>query len=379
MNRAFAILGAALLAAAPATAQEQVALSGDRVAIYNLAGEVRVEASSGPSVTVDVTRGGRDAHELRVERTQIAGWQQMVIRYPANRIVYRSLGYSRSEFSVREDGTFGHRNLDPALGVERINKNINGDGGERIRIANSGDGLEAFADLKITVPAGHTVAIHLGVGKVFATNINGDLQIDSRSGSVNANGLSGFARIDTGSGSITLRDSEGDFGLHTGSGSIGVAGVARGVLVAETGSGDVELHDLDVNELAVRTGSGSVNLAGVKAPAARITTGSGGIRARRLSARNFDLNTGSGSVRVELTSDVQAGRIDTGSGGVDVAIAPDAGTEFTIDTGSGGIDMDMPGVVVTESRRSYLRGRIGDGNGTLRVSTGSGGVSFRSL
>ena len=54
-------------------------------------------------------------------------------------------------------------------------------------------------------------------------------------------------------------------------------------------------------------------------------------------------------------------------------------TVFPAFTAGGGIDMDMPGVVVTESRRSYLRGRIGDGNGTLRVSTGSGGVSFRSL
>jgi DUF4097 and DUF4098 domain-containing protein YvlB len=141
----------------------------------------------------------------------------------------------------------------------------------------------------------------------------------------------------------------------------------------------VQLHNIDVNEMAIRTGSGSVNVAGVTAPAARINTGSGGIRARQLSTRTFDLNTGSGSVRVELTSDVQAGRIDTGSGGVDVAISRDAGAEFTIDTGSGGIDMDVPEVVVTESRRNYLRGRIGDGNGTLHVSTGSGGVSFRSL
>ena len=90
-------------------------------------------------------------------------------------------------------------------------------------------------------------------------------------------------------------------------------------------------------------------------PAARITTGSGGIRAQRLAAHTFDLSTGSGSVRVELTTDVQIGRIDTGSGGVDVAIAPDAGAEITIDTGSGGIDVQVPGFTVNESRRSFLR------------------------
>ena len=292
----------------------------------------------------------------------------------------RSAAFPRSELSVRDDGTFGRANLDPQLGAERINKRASsGRGGQRVRVAGSGNGLEAHADLRVLVPAGHDVAIHLGVGKVIASNINGDLQIDAASASVEVNRLVGFGRIDTGSGSITLRGGEGDFGLHTGSGGIRAQAVRRGALVAETGSGGVELHDLNVTEMEIHTGSGSVTVASAEAPAARIRTGSGGIRAQRLGTRRFDLNTGSGSVRVELTGDVQAGRIDTGSGGVDVAIAPDAGAEVTIDTGSGGIDVDVPGFVVSESRRRFMRGRIGDGNGTLRVSTGSGGVNFRSL
>ena len=32
---------------------------------------------------------------------------------------------------------------------------------------------------------------------------------------------------------------------------------------------------------------------------------------------------------------------------------------------------------VYERRRSFLRGRIGDGNGTLDVGTGSGGITLR--
>lgn len=381
MKKTFVLAAVVLLASAGGlAAQDRISLSGDRVAIYNVAGEVRVETGTGPNITVEVTRGGSDGEQLEVERGSADGWQTLVVRYPDQRIVYRRLGrFSRSEFSVRDDGTFGLPNLDPRLGDERIKRGAGSKaGGARTRVTGSGSGLEAHADLRVIVPAGRAVAIHLGVGKVIADNINGDLQIDARSASVQATRLSGFGRIDTGSGSITLHGATGNFGLHTGSGAIHLQDAREGALVAETGSGSVDAADLDVSELEIETGSGGVTVIGAQARAARMSTGSGGIRAERLAARNFDLHTGSGSVRVELLSDVQVGRIDTGSGSVHVAVTRDIGAEVTIDTGSGGIDVDTPGFVVNESRRSFLRGRLGDGNGNLRISTGSGGVNFRS-
>lgn len=371
---------ALLFGALDAAAQEQFSLSGDRVAIYNVAGAVRVEPGSGSNVVVEVTRGGNDGGRLAIDRTADSGWQLLIVKYPDERVVYRELGrFSRSEFSIHDDGTFGVRNLDPQLGAERTKADVGGTrGGRRVRVTGSGRGLEAHADLRILVPAGHAVAIHLGVGGVTASNVNGDLQVDARSASIESTNLTGFGRFDTGSGSITVRGARGDLGLHTGSGGINVRDVQRGVLVAHTGSGSVDVADLDVSEMEINTGSGGVTVHAAEAPAARISTGSGGIRAHQLGARNFDMHTGSGSVRVELTRDIQVGRIDTGSGGVNVALPRDAGAEITIETGSGGIDVDAPGFTIHESRRSFLRGRLGDGAGALRVSTGSGGVNFRS-
>jgi DUF4097 and DUF4098 domain-containing protein YvlB len=381
MKKAFVLAALAVLASgASATAQDRFSLTGERVAIYNVAGDVRVEAGSGSAVVVEVNRGGANGSELHLDRRNDAGWQLLVVRYPSNRIVYRRLGrFSRNEFGVRDDGTFGLRNLDPQLGPERITKGRGSvSGGERVRVTGSGSGLEAHADLRVQVPAGRVVAIHLGVGKILVHNVNGDLQLDARSASIEANGVSGFGRFDTGSGSIALRNGTGDYGLHTGSGSVTVNEVRRGSLVVSTGSGSVDAGGLQVNELSIETGSGGVTILDAQAPAARVSTGSGGIRAQRFGSSNFDLKTGSGSVRAELVSDVQSGRIDTGSGGVNVAISRDFGAQITIDTGSGGIDFNAPGLVVDESRKRFLRGRIGDGNGALRVSTGSGGVSFRS-
>ncbi len=382
MKNSVSLAAVAILASAlQLSAQERISLDGDRIAIYNVAGEVRIEPGRGENVVVEITRGGRDGGALRVDRTSANGWRQLIVHYPNERIVYRKLGrFSRSEFSIRDDGTFGVKNLDPRLGAERINAEAGSDrGGSRVRVTGSGSGLEAHADLRVLVPAGRVVTVHVGVGKVIASHINGDLQIDARSASIEATSLAGLNRFDTGSGSINLRGAVGDVGLHTGSGAIDVVDVRGGALVASTGSGSIEAANLNVTELALNTGSGSVTVAEADAPAARIRTGSGSIRVNRLGARNFDLNTGSGSIRVALSQDVQVGRIETGSGGVNVAIAREAGTEITIDTGSGGIDMEAAGFVVTESRKRFMRGRIGDGNGDLRVSTGSGGVSFRSM
>jgi hypothetical protein len=381
MTKTMASAVALLVMAAPVFAQERFPLTGDQIAIYNLAGEIRVEAGSGGDVVVEVTRHGNDSGRLDIERRNDDGWQMLVIRYPDNRIVYRPLGrFSRSEFGVRHDGIFGMHNLNPDLGEDRIKKDPgNYGGGPRIRVSGSGRGLDAYADLRVLVPAGKNVAIHLGVGKIIVNNVSGALQLDARSASIEATGITGLGRFDTGSGSITLRNGAGDFGLHTGSGAVRVENITRGALIVDTGSGSVEASDLEVTALQIGTGSGGVTVVGANAPAARIHTGSGGIRAQRFAATDFDLDSGSGGVRVELATDVRIGRINTGSGSITIAAVRDLGAEVHVETGSGGIDVDAPGMVVLESRRSFLRGRIGDGHGTLHVNTGSGGISFRSF
>jgi hypothetical protein len=372
---------AILLVATPVFAQERFSVPGNQIAIYNVAGEIRVEAGSGDNVVVEVTRHGNDSGRLDIERGTDDGWQMLVVRYPENRIVYRPLGrFSRSEFGVREDGTFGMRNMNPDWGEDRIKKDPGSvGGGRRTRVSGSGSGLDAYADLRVLIPSGKNVAVHLGVGKIIVNNVNGELQLDARSASIEATGVTGLGRFDTGSGSITLRNGAGNFGLHTGSGGVRVDDITRGALIVDTGSGSVEASDLEVTALQIGTGSGGVTVVGANAPAARIHTGSGGIRAQRFASTDFDLDTGSGGIRVELATDVRVGRVSTGSGSVTIATTGDVGAEVEVETGSGGIDVDSPGMVVHESRRTFLRGRLGDGRGSLHVNTGSGGVSFRSF
>src|SRR3954462_10752026 len=98
-----------LLPLTPLLAQkaERYSISGGDVAIYNLAGEVKVEAGSGV-VAAEVTRGGADAGKLKVVSGEIDGWETLRILYPADRIQYSRLADgSSNQLRVRENGTFG--------------------------------------------------------------------------------------------------------------------------------------------------------------------------------------------------------------------------------------------------------------------------------
>jgi len=336
--------GAALavfaLSATPAQAQESFELAGDAAAIWNLAGSVSV-TGGGSAVTVVVRRGGSDAAKLDVQtgpmdlKGDVGRVSSLRVVYPGDEIRYRDGG--DSEVQVRDDGTF-----------------YRGDGGRKVKIRSSGNGLDAHADLDVRVPAGRTVFVHLAVGAVEVSNVNGNLTVDVGSADIRATSTRGSLVLDTGSGDITLEDARGDVALDTGSGDVDVRGVSEGELLVDTGSGDVSGGGISVTSLAVDTGSGDVSLEGVSVPEVMVDTGSGEV--------SLAFDTGPSEVSV-----------DTGSGDVELTL-PSAWTgAVEFDTASGDIQTDFS-VTIEEMGDDYLRGRIGTGGGSVTVDTGSGDI-----
>jgi hypothetical protein len=334
---AFALAGQALQA-------QSYELSGDRVAIYNLAGEVTLEAGSGSQVVVEVTLRGDDAGQLSIETGAIRGRETLRIVYPGDRIVYPGRGDSRTELRVRDDGTFSDGGNDY---------------GDRIRISSSGSGLEAYADIKIRVPSGQTLDVYLAVGEVSASNINGDIRLDTHSAPVTTTGTRGSLLVDVGSGSVSVTDAEGDVDIDTGSGSVEASGIRGDLLRIDTGSGSVTTSDVSVTRL-------------------NIDTGSGGVEVGNAVARDVLVDTGSGSVRVELMADAQDIEIDTGSGSVTLSVPESFGAVVEIETGSGTIDLDFP-LQVRRFERTSITGTLGDGSGRVMIDTGSGDIRIRKI
>src|SRR5437899_12647628 len=99
----------AALGTVAAQAVERRTVAGADVAIYNLAGVLRLEQGSGADVAVEITRGGGDAAKLRIETSEIRGRQTLRVMYPDDDIVYDALdrwgGGGESAVDGREEGT----------------------------------------------------------------------------------------------------------------------------------------------------------------------------------------------------------------------------------------------------------------------------------
>lgn len=337
-------LTAFLTLAHPALAQtpDRYSIPGNTVAVYNLAGAVTIERGTGANVVVEVSRGGRDAAQLEVNRIEVDGNQALVVRYPDDDVVYRGPGGGSTQMTVRSDGTFG-----------------GGNRGDRIRIRRSGSGTEAHADLRILVPAGRDLELNLGVGEVSASDVEGGLNIDVHAAPVRTNGTRGRLNIDTGSGSVVVNNAEGDD------------------ILIDTGSGSVEVNGIRTSDLNVDTGSGRVRGAGIVATRLGVDTGSGGITLSDVSASDIELDTGSGSVTLDLVTQIERLVIDTGSGGVRISGPANLSASVEIETGSGNIDIDLP-VRISRRGRTSLSGTLGSGSGRIVIDTGSGGVSIEA-
>jgi len=342
--------------ATPASAQtSRQVLKGDSVAIYNLVGELRVEAGSGSDVTVEIERGGADAAKLDVQTGPLRGRETLRIIYPADVISMPDWGRGwNTTLRVRDDGTFG----------EEHGRHDRGGwfrDGHEVRITGRGrGGLEAFADLRVSVPKGKNVALYLGVGKAFVSNVDGVIRVYVASADVAADRTRGSLRVETGSGNVDLRTAAGDVSLASGSGDITVSGVDGASLKLETGSGNVTLSD-------------------AKAPIFQVETGSGDIEATAASGNDLSFETGSGNVDVALVATFQSLRIETGSGDVTLKVPPTLGAEVDLDTGSGDIDLGGLTLQVRRIAHDHVTGTLGDGKGRVSVETGSGNVHLQKL
>lgn len=328
-------------------------LSGHDIAIYNVAGRVRVERGTGNEVSVRMTRGGRDAAQLSVAVGEIRGRNSYRVLYPqGSDIIYRDdtnpRNNSSSESRIDSDGTWGN----DQRGEWRAWR------GRRVRVKSSGSGTEAWADLTIRVPDGKSVSVYLMVGELEATQITSDLRLDVSSAHVTATNIQGKLVVEAGSGRVEIR------------------GASSSSIAIDNGSGGVSLTNVTSDNCMIDTGSGGVNGTDMRCKLLHVDVGSGGVQFADITSDDVFVDTGSGSVNLSLRSSPSKVRVDAGSGGVTLSMPSDFSATLDIESGSGGISTDFP-VKTTRVERNRLRGTIGNGAGNVRIETGSGSIRLR--
>jgi len=340
------MLGALALlpALAPrAHAAQTYTLTGDDVAIWDPAGEVRFEPATGATVEVVVTLQGKDMGDVTVNDKALGSRPTLRVLYPGHTIIYPPMGrWSNSNTTIRDDGTWGDH--------------VSGWSGHRLTVKGQGSGTEAWADLVVRVPKGRKVSVYSIAGSGELKNVDGKLLFDGGSGGAQVENCRGTLSLDLGSGGVEVNGFKGELLVDTGSGSVKVNDVNGPSVRLDTGSGGVTGDGIVADDLLVDTGSGSVELSRVDAKRAKVDTGSGGVSMGLLTATpDLDIDTGSGSVRVSLPTTLSA--------------------RLHIETGSGGIRSELP-LTIDEKDTGILRGTAGSGAGRLHVETGSGGVSL---
>jgi len=334
----------AAVALPQAARAQRYELSGSNVALYNLAGSIRLEAGSGASVVVEVQRKGRDAERLTVRTDAIDGVPSLRIIYPGDEIVADELeDNTETTVRVHDDGTF-NRSRD----------------GRRVRIRSrkgDRDATHAEADLIVRVPAGVRVEAHLAVGELSAQDVNGELSLHTSAGGIGISGGRGALRAETASGEIGVQNTQGDLRLSTASGDIGV-------------------QNATAQSIEVNVASGSIHVQDAKADRIDLEAASGSVRVTRTTTPRLKANSASGDVRVDLNGDVRDVDLSTASGSVEAAVPAAFAGEVELETASGSVDVDFP-INISMQRRNHLRGTIGTGgNARLSLSSASGNVKL---
>jgi hypothetical protein len=196
---------------------------------------------------------------------------------------------------------------------------------------------------------------HVSIDYEVTTPANTMLVAESGSGDLQLSNLKGTVRAHTGSGSINADKLGAGSRLETGSGSIEATNL-MGSTTLETGSGEVRAQLASAGDVVASTGSGSIKLENVQ----------GAVKAE----------TGSGSLEIggQPTS---PWKLETGSGDISLQLGGSAHFNLDAETGSGTVKSDLPLTMRGSLDKHHVTGTVNGGGPTIKAQTGSGDIHIQ--
>ena len=184
--------------------------------------------------------------------------------------------------------------------------------------------------------------------------------------------------MSTRSGSIRLSQANGVIEADTKSGGVALTEVA-GRVTARVVSGAVRLvaADEEPTDVEASSISGAVTIEGAHGEV-KVDTKSGSVRITRVVSMKIGAHSVSGSVNADarLVSPCDV-RLSTTSGAVRLSIPKETQGRLSVRTTSGGISCDLP-LAETVRTRTRVEGVLGEPNGSIEISTVSGGAHVQT-
>lgn len=185
-----------------------------------------------------------------------------------------------------------------------------------------------------------------------------DLELDGQDGNVTIGEWVGAIEIALADGDIEIDGTRGEFRIRGQDGEI----VIRD---CETTAGSIRTSDGDVT---VEQCAGNLEVDGAD----------GDLTLSQIQGEKLDIRTSDGDVELGLlASDALDLTIRSGDGSVAVGLDPGISVAFSIQTHDGDVRMSGLEVIDLEQDRRRTSGRIGDGQGSMKITTGDGDVILR--
>lgn len=174
----------------------------------------------------------------------------------------------------------------------------------------------------------------------------------------------------TGSGNVTAENIGASLHARSGSGNLKLNSI-KGGLDAEAGSGNIRARGV-AGEVSVNTGSGDIEVEETASGSVRAGTGSGTVKLYGVKG-TLRVETGSG----DITVDGEPGgdwRVGAGSGNIDLKIPSGASFDIDARTSSGSLNLHHPVTMEGTVSHSHVHGKVGSGGVLLDLHTGSGDI-----
>jgi hypothetical protein len=180
---------------------------------------------------------------------------------------------------------------------------------------------------------------------------------------------------ESGSGDLQLSNIDGTVKAHTGSGSIRAEKLGSGSKL-ETGSGTIDANNL-MGSTTLQTGSGEIHAQLGSAGDVVAGTGSGDIKLENVQGA-VKAETGSGSVEIS-GQPTAPWKLETGSGEISLRLGNNAHFTLDAETGSGSVKSDPPLTMTTHGSidKHHVSGTVNGGGPTIKAETGSGDIHIQ--
>lgn len=196
-------------------------------------------------------------------------------------------------------------------------------------------------DLTVAVPAGASVWVRNGAGRIQVSGIRGTLRLESVSADIAVSEAGDLARLRSVSGHIDVRDAEGtDITGGTVSGTVVLNGVEARGLDWQSVSGPLQLRDVTLDHASLRTVSGDIDYSGPLARNGRyeMRTHGGRIRVVPRGRAAFDLEAATLGGNIRSDVDLRGTALDGGGRGIP---GRPAARRLTGRAGDGGARLDL--------------------------------------